>query len=81
MGRAVNAVAQPKILERLANTTNPKKRAGEAKRIELIGSLDDRHKRALAAGDRGALLELASEYLLLGCPNLSNQITIEAEGL
>ena len=82
---SVQTKQQPRILERLDGTTNQKKRKGEARRIETIGKLDDRHRRALAVGDRAALIELAGEYMTLGkhggCPHLANVILEEAEGL
>lgn len=77
------APPQPRILERFAMQVKPKK--AELKRIAILGNLDDRHKRALACGDRQALIEIAAEYMVLGrhggCPNLANQILREAEGL
>jgi hypothetical protein len=60
---------------------NAKKKAGEAYRIEMLGRLDDRHKQALVAGDKGALLELAADYAMLNMPNTASQITFEAENL
>jgi len=84
MGQIMAVAYQPKILENLAATTSEKgkaRRTAEARRIEHIGILDDRHKLALGAGDRGALLELAAEYLLINCPNMASQITFEAENL
>ena len=76
---------QPKILERLSGTYNPKKHRGEAARIEILGKMDDRHKALLAAGDKQGLIELAGEYLIMGnhggMPTMSNIILLEAEGL
>lgn len=62
-------------------TPNKAKKASEAKRIEMLGSMNDRRLRARGAGDKQALLELAAEYALIKCPNMANQITIEAENL
>jgi hypothetical protein len=78
----MNAVAyKPRITENFAAQVKPKKQ--ELMRIELLGQMDDRHRRALVAGDKQALLELAAEYMMLGygCPNMANQITAEAESL
>lgn len=56
-----------------------------AKRIERLGKMEDRRTRALATGNKEALLELAAEYLTLGrhggCPTMANIISREAEGL
>lgn len=60
---------------------NKAKKAGENARIEMLGLLNDRHLRALASGDREALLELAGEYVFIGCPNMGSQITAEAMNL
>lgn len=72
---------KPKILERLEGTTNKKKRAGEGRRIEMLGTMDDRRKQALGLGNKAALMVLASEYAALGCPNTATQIMAEAMNL
>jgi hypothetical protein len=60
---------------------NALKKAGESRRIEMLGSLDDRHRQALVSGDRNGLLEIAAEYALIKCPNMASQITAEAMNL
>ena len=54
----------------------------EAHAVEALGQLNDRRNRALAAGDRQALLDIAAEYMLIGnydgCPRLANEIIVEA---
>jgi len=60
---------------------NAKKKAGEAYRIEMLGKLDDRHKQALVAGNREALIELAADYAFLKMPNTASQIMFESENL
>ncbi len=74
---------KPKILETLG--ISQKKFPAINRRIEMLGQMDDRHKEALGAGNRQALLELAAEYIMLGdhggCPALARQITNEAENL
>lgn len=60
---------------------NLERKRGEARRIELLGVLNEKHNEALVAGDKGALLEIAAEYALLGCVQMANSITIESENL
>jgi hypothetical protein len=60
---------------------NPKKKAGEAQRIEMLGKLNDRYKDAKGARNKAALIELAADYALIGCPDRASQIMSEAEGL
>ena len=61
--------------------TSALKKAGEAKRIDAIVELDRRHRQALTAGDKGALLEVAADYAMMGMPNMASQITFESENL
>ncbi|RPI95523.1 MAG: hypothetical protein EHM40_02915 [Chloroflexi bacterium] len=74
---------QPKIVERFAMQV--KRKPKETAAIEQLGQMNERHTRALVAGDREALLELAGEYMLLGthggCPRLAADIMKEAESL
>lgn len=81
---------QPGIMARLSAAGKPTKktranRASESRRIETIGKMDDRHKRALVAGNKQALIELAWEYMALGnhggCPGKAGEIFAEAENL
>ena len=51
------------------------------RRVEMLGSLDDRRNEYLGAGDRGALIELAGEYVLIGCPRRANEIILECDNL
>lgn len=53
----------------------------EAHVIETLGKLNDRHKKALSERDRLALIDIAGEYALIGCPILAGQVAHEAEGL
>lgn len=48
------------------------------KRIEMLGELNDRHKRAFVNRDRQALTEIAIEYDTINCPRLANHIRAEA---
>jgi hypothetical protein len=81
----VAAAPRTKILDNPRYKPNPKKRRDESAMIERIGGMNDRHTQALAAGDKGALLELAAEYLVLGnhggCPGMASRITAEADNL
>jgi len=60
---------------------NALKKAGEARRINAIVELDKRHRQALTAGDKAALLEVAADYVAMGMPNMGSQITHESENL
>lgn len=62
---------------------NKEKKAGEERRINLIVELDQRRKEARGNRDKAALIELASEYLLLGhgCPDTASRVTKEATEL
>jgi hypothetical protein len=77
--------SKPRIVDNPKWTEKPGNTKAINQRVEMLGKLDDRHKAALAAGDRQALLELAAEYLMLGkhggCVTMANQITAEADGL
>ena len=70
-----------RILDNPAGTPNKLRRAGEAKRIEMLGVLNDRHNQALTAGDKQALIEIASEYAMIGCGQMANKIIAESENL
>jgi hypothetical protein len=60
---------------------NKEKKAGEERRINLIVELDQRRKEARGRRDKGALLEIAAEYMLINCPNTAAIITYESENL
>jgi hypothetical protein len=68
-------------------TANPKwsEKPGNARaiseRVEMLGKLNDRLNKARGAGDRAALLEIAGEYVDIGCPRLGNAIIVESDGL
>lgn len=49
-----------------------------AKRIAMLGEMDDRHKEALNNRDKQGLRELAIEYDAINCPRLTNAIRTEA---
>ena len=68
---------------KILNTSGPSSKKFPAiyRRVEMLGRLNDRHKQALGAGDRQALVELAGEYAEIGCPRLANEIVAEADGL
>ncbi len=75
----------PRILDAPQTSTkykpNAAKKAGEAARIEHLGKLNDAHSKALTAGDKAGLKELAKEYRLIGCPNMASQIMYESDNL
>lgn len=77
----IEAPTKTRILDNPKGQPNKLRRAGEAKRIEILGSLDDRHKRLLGARDRQGLENLAIEYDAMKCPNMANGIRLEAGGL
>lgn len=47
----------------------------------MLVEMDARRKRCLGAGDRDGLIELAGEYVLIGCPDTASQIIAESENL
>lgn len=69
----------PGILERLA--TPYKLNPIILRRVELLGKLNDRHKRATAERDKAGLIELAGEYSALGMVRTANAIRLQAENL
>lgn len=85
----IATLTQPGILDAPHVSTrykpNAKKKAGEARRINLLVEMDTRRKHLLGVRDRAGLVELAGEYMLLGshggCPDTASQILAEVERL
>ena len=57
------------------------RKSGEARRVEELGKLNDRHTLYLAARDAGKLRKLAAEYAGRGMTATARGIRIEAKGL
>jgi uncharacterized protein involved in propanediol utilization len=73
--------SKPKILDNPKWTEKPRAAAAINRRVEMLGKLNDRLNRARGAGDRAAMLEIASEYAALKCPRFANEIIVESDGL
>ena len=57
------------------------RKSGEARRVDELGKLNDRHTLYLAARDAGKLRKLAAEYAGRGMIATARGIRIEAKGL
>jgi hypothetical protein len=64
--------AQPTILETISLPS--KLKPDIARRVEMLGKLNDRRVRAMAAGDDRALLKLAAEYEKKKMPSMANWV-------
>jgi hypothetical protein len=75
----IEAPERRKILETIGLSS--KKFPSINRRVEKLGKLNDRRLKARSTRDRQALLEVAADYVDIGCPRLANEIMAEAEGL
>jgi hypothetical protein len=78
---SVITFSKPKILDNPKWTEKPGNAKAINRRVEILGKLNDRLNEARGAGDRAAMLEIASEYAALKCPRMANEIIVEADGL
>ena len=64
-----------------SSAKSARRKSGEARRIEELGKLNDRHTLYLAAGNGGKLRKLAAEYAGRGMTATARGIELEAEEL
>jgi len=66
---SVKIINRPTIMQTIA--LGGRLKPGIVRRIEMIGKLNDRRVKALAAGDRLELLRLAEEYETHNMPTMA----------